>query len=352
MIPRSAVYATSDAVLFAIALHHDELSKRFALYQPGLEAVLNILDKTKLIESARNAGIDTPETWLPKSAAEAGKIARDLGGLFLIKPRSQLSQRTLTKGAVVDGNEAQVTALFDRYLDDATYDSPFAKCNPEALTPVLQRFHQEAVDRVYSLTGFRTKSGQMVVRGARKTLQLPRKIGVGLCFEDAPVDPEFVDAAARLCQQIGYFGVFELEFIIAERRRMLIDFNGRFFNQIGLDIARGMNLPVMAHAATTATSEELARIVATDTSSEGPYKTAFCNELELNQMINMHRIFGNITREDAKGWKAWITRMEHEAVDAVHDDEDPVPTYVALARNFMNICSHPRAFIRHYGFNK
>ena len=40
-----------------------------------------------------------------------------------------------------------------------------------------------------------------------------------------------------------------MEFIIAGRKRMLIDFNGRFYGQMALDIVRGMDLPALAYAA-------------------------------------------------------------------------------------------------------
>src|SRR5438477_7053240 len=43
--PRCAVYATSDAVSFALAQHKNEVAKYFDLYQPDIETVLNFLDK-------------------------------------------------------------------------------------------------------------------------------------------------------------------------------------------------------------------------------------------------------------------------------------------------------------------
>ena len=42
--PRCAVYATSDAVSFALARHKNEIAKYFDLYQPDFETILNILD--------------------------------------------------------------------------------------------------------------------------------------------------------------------------------------------------------------------------------------------------------------------------------------------------------------------
>lgn len=350
--PRSAIYATSDAVLFALALHRDELSKRFALYQPGLETVVKILDKGKLFESAMEVGVETPETWLPTTADEAGRIARDIRGQMLIKPRSQLSQRSLTKGAVVEGNEKHVRAMFDRYLKNASHGSEFAIANPECLTPLVQRFYPEALDNVYSLTGFRDMNGHMVLRGARKLLQIPRNAGVGLCFEEAPIDAELADSASRLCEHIGYFGVFELEFIIAGRKRMLIDFNGRFYGQMALDIERGMDLPALAYAAATGAPEALSRLMAREVARRDHSDKAFQHGFALKLTINMQRALGSMSREEVDRWRAWSTRAAPSAVDAVHDDEDPFPRVVDVTRYFLNLVRHPRAFVRQHGLTK
>src|SRR5215831_11599736 len=91
--PRRAIYATSDAVSFALARYRNELSADFELYQPGLDTVMSILDKGLLMQNAQAIGIETPATWFPESGAEAANMAKDAGGTVLIKPRSQLAQR-------------------------------------------------------------------------------------------------------------------------------------------------------------------------------------------------------------------------------------------------------------------
>jgi hypothetical protein len=47
-----------------------------------------------------------------------------------------------------------------------------------------------------------------------------------------------------LCERIGYYGAFELEFVVTQGRMLLIDFNGRFYNQL----AFGMDLPKLVYA--------------------------------------------------------------------------------------------------------
>jgi D-aspartate ligase len=114
--PRRAIYATSDAVSFALARYRNELSADFELYQPGLDTVMSILDKGRLMQNAQAIGIETPPTWFPQNSAEAAKIAKDAGEKVLIKPRSQLAQRTKTKGTVVESRGHRVQSIFDSYM--------------------------------------------------------------------------------------------------------------------------------------------------------------------------------------------------------------------------------------------
>ena len=179
--PRRAIYATSDAISFALARHRDVLATTFDLYQPDLETMMCVLDKGQLLEQARAVGIDTPETWLPDSRRDAEKIAQTIGDTILVKPRSQLAVNSQIKGALAGSGASAILAAYDRFIEQTASDTPFARQYPHAMMPMLQRYHPEAMETIYSLSGFRDKSGQHVAMlGARKVLQRPRRLGVGL----------------------------------------------------------------------------------------------------------------------------------------------------------------------------
>jgi predicted ATP-grasp superfamily ATP-dependent carboligase len=307
---------------------------------------MNILDKGRLLQSATEAGFDTPATWSPKSAEEAGQIAHSVGGRFLVKPRSQLAQRTKTKACVASAPE--VRAIFDLYVANANCDSEFAQACPEGLTPLLQQFYPEALNGIYSLSGFRDTAGRLIVRAARKVLQRPRQVGVGVCFEATPLNPALVDSTVRLCTHIGYYGVFELEFINSGLKSMLIDFNGRFYNQIGLDIARGMDLPRLAYAAALGSQDDAALM--TDAIVKGDFDDfAFCNGLELSLMVNMQRLCRTMSAEEAKQWRCWTNGVTRKVVDASRDSTDPLPRIVDVAQHLAVAVRHPRSFLKQYG---
>ena len=348
--PRRAIYATSDAVSFALALYRDELSGAFDLYQPGLDTIMSILDKGQLLENAQAIGMDTPATWFPQTGDEAAKIAKDVGGKFLIKPRSQLAQRTKTKGCVVDARADNVKLFFEGYLKDQATESEFAKQNPNSMTPIIQRYYPQVIEAVYSLSGFREKSGgRVIMRGARKVLQQPRQAGIGLCFETAPVLPALAERTVQLCERIGYHGVFELEFILADETAMLIDFNGRFYSQIAFDMARGMDLPGLAYAAATGNQAEV-DLLMTRGSLEGNERVVgFCNRFDLATMLRMQRMLGTMSSQEATRWRDWSRGTCGKIIDAVEDPKDSLPSLVGIVDHFLHAVRHPRSFISQYG---
>jgi D-aspartate ligase len=351
--PRRAIYATSDAVSFALARYREELSTGFELYQPGLNTVMSILDKGLLVQNAQAVGIQTPATWFPQSGAEAARIAKDAGVRVLIKPRSQLAQRTRTKGTVAESRGHDVQSIFDSHMKDQSTNTEFAKQYPVTMTPLIQQYYPQAEQNVYSLSGFREKiGGGVMVRAARKIVQQPRSMGIGLCFEPTLVDPLLADQAKRLCERIGYYGVFELEFILAEGKAMLIDFNGRFYHQMAFDIARGMELPALAYAAATRNQAEVTRLMAHGNSGKHDDVAGFCNHFVFAMMVKMQRILRTMSRKDAALWLNWSRGSHGIMIDAVKDPDDAVPAFVDVVRYLLDSLRHPRAFVRQYGLER
>jgi D-aspartate ligase len=351
--PRRAIYATGDAVSFALARYRDELSTNFDLYQPPLDTVMSILDKGLLIQNAQAVGFETPATWFPQTGAEAARIAKDAGEKVLIKPRSQLAQQTKSKGTVVESAGCRVQSIFDSYVNDLAVGSEFAKQSAGSTSPLIQQFYPEAVENVYSISGFRERmGGEVILRGARKILQQPRAVGTGLCFAPAVVDPVLADRTKRLCERIGYYGVFELEFILAKGKAMLIDFNGRLYNQIAFDIARGMPLPALAYAAATKNQADVARLMTESESRDDESVSGFCNYFPFAATVYMQRILGTMSRKDAASWLDWSRGSHGKVVDAVRDPHDALPAFIDAAQYLLHCLRHPRSFVRQYGLDR
>lgn len=348
--PRPALYATSDAVSFALARYRDVLSEAFRLYQPPLETMIQILDKGRLLDHARAVGIDTPDTWLPTSRQDAERIARDIDGTVLVKPRSQLAIKHHIKGAVAGQGAAAILATYDQFVRQAAHNTRFATDYPDAMLPMLQRYHPAAMETIYSLTGFRDISGQHVAMlGARKVLQRPRRLGVGLCFEDAPIDPNLTERVLRLCERIGYYGAFEIEFILCGDKALLIDFNGRFYNQMVFDTARGLDLPGLVYAATTGNVDRVAQLASVQLAGGARESMVFCNGFGFEVTMRAQRVFGSMTREEVQSWREWLRTPGRRIVDAVRDSSDPLPSTIDIAQQVYQCLRHPRAFLAQSG---
>jgi predicted ATP-grasp superfamily ATP-dependent carboligase len=244
----------------------------------------------------------------------------------------------------------RVQSIFDSYIKDQATNSEFAKEYPAAMTPLVQQYYPQAVENVYSLSGFREKiGGGVTMRAARKILQQPRGTGVGLCFEPAIVEPALAYQTKRLCERIGYYGVFELEFILAEEKAMLIDFNGRFYQQMAFDMARGMELPALAYAAATRNQAEVTRLMAQGNSGKHDDVAGFCNRFGLATMVKTQRILRTMSGKDAARWLGWSRGSHGTMIDAVRDPHDALPAFVDVAYYLLHALRHPRAFIRQYG---
>jgi predicted ATP-grasp superfamily ATP-dependent carboligase len=350
---RRAIYATSDAVSFALADRREELSSVFDLYQPSLETMMCILDKGLLHRHARAVGIETPETWFPQSADEADRIVREVGGQIVAKPRSQLCASSGAKGMLINSAGSNRGSIYDRLFKHFGLSNAFTKRFPEMAMPMLQRYHPEAMKKIYSLSGFRDMSGsQVVMQAALKILQQPRHLGIGLCFEEAEVIPDLARQTIRLCERIGYYGAFELEFIVAQGRMLLIDFNGRFYNQLAFDIARGMDLPGMVYAGATGATDELERLVSRVSLRDKEQPLVFCNGFGLSLSVAAQQIFKKMSREEATQWIEWRKNYKGRVVDAIHDADDPLPAVFDIASRVGQYMRYPRNFLREMAFKQ
>jgi predicted ATP-grasp superfamily ATP-dependent carboligase len=191
------------------------------------------------------------------------------------------------------------------------------------------------------------ETGELFVcRASAKVLQRPRKLGIGLCFEAAPMDEALAEKVRRMCVGLGYFGVFEAEFIAAGERRLLIDFNPRLYSQLAFDVDRGMPLPLLAYLAATGDRETLkaevlhAKLRQARTRPERVYT----HHLVLELLLRGQLASGRLSRDEVRGWRRWLADHARWATDAVADPDDGLPALADLALHLAGCAAHPRAF--------
>jgi predicted ATP-grasp superfamily ATP-dependent carboligase len=224
------------------AEYASELSAHYLLYQPSGASLLKLLDKSSLKASCDEFGIPTPMYALP--AVRERSVARRRGARLPGAAQAPYTvlQRGGGKGHIVR-TPAALLSFYEGMMAHEAHAPLIKERIPGVHHPMLQAYREVAAERVYSLSGFLSHEGEVVARAAHKVLQRPRRVGVGICFESAPVDPQALADVRRLCLANGYYGVFEVEFLRHDDRLELIDFNPRFYGQLGFDIGRELPLP-------------------------------------------------------------------------------------------------------------
>jgi predicted ATP-grasp superfamily ATP-dependent carboligase len=340
---------TCDDTAWLYARHRAALAEHFHLGPAEIDTIHALLHKGKLAEHARQVGMDVPRTWHPRSPQEVLKIAEEASFPVLIKPVTQVLFAAGSKGVRVDRPEA----LAEAYAAYAAFGHGRAIVDYDASVahPMVQEFFHGASQGIYNISSYAEHGKLWGARAGRKILQRPRRLGIGVCFEEAPLDQGLVDGLERLIQRVGYSGVLETEFVRAGDRNVLIDFNPRFYNQMGFDVARGLPLPSLAYFGALR-REQPPELTQEATSSRDPSGKVFSYGAAFKVMIASQRISGALSAEEAEGWLAWYDAHEGRRVDAVSDPDDEWPARIDLMQMVHRHVRHPGDFLRTIVLNR
>lgn len=346
--PGWVLYPTGDDVAWLFARYRAEFSASFRLYQPPLEVTYTLLNKGRLYRACSEVGLDTPATWFPSGDGDLDRLAAEVSYPLVVKPQTQILHWPHNKGLVVPSLEA-LRGGYDKAVRSAAYSPLLASYDSEVGRPLLQAFFSQAGRSIYNLSGFVDETGELfVVRASRKVLQRPRRLGVGLCFEKADTDAALAGRLLALCRRVGYYGAFEVEFVQQAGRFFLIDFNPRFYGQMGFDIARGLPLPLLVYEAALGRRDRLRALVERARSApEG--SGVFCNRIDLGLLLRLQRLAGNMEAAEDARWRDWVASHEGAITDAVIDPSDRRPQLAYRAGLLRGLLRHPRGFVRDFG---
>lgn len=344
--PGQVLLPTSDELVWLYTSNAPLLARYFRLYQPSIETVRRILDKALLEEAALRAGLAVLPSWDPQNPDELADMAPHLPYPVLIKPRTHVHRLRNDKGVVVRSPE-ELAAEYPRFLARERYrfdDTPRA---PDAVRPVIQKFVEIGREGVISISGFIGRSADVfVTRRSTKILQRSRPVGVGVCYESCPADLALSQAVQRLCRELDYFGLFEIEFILHDGGWAVIDFNPRLFNQIGLDLRRGLPLPMLAYLDALGEAEAV-RTLAAEAQHEDPAeKVVFCDTFTLRAILLAQTLCLRARPRDLAHWLAWAAQNRTRMVHWASDPDDPMPSIIhILSELYLGFRAAPR-FVR------
>jgi predicted ATP-grasp superfamily ATP-dependent carboligase len=344
--PGQILLPTSDQTAWLYAENASLLRQHFCLYQPPITSIRNILDKRLFAEAALSAGLAVLPNWNPQNQQEVLALAPILPYPILIKPRTHVYRVRNDKGIVVHSPDA-LPLEYQQYAEAEQACATPNPLIPDASLPILQQFVCTAREGVHSISGFIDRTGELfVTRRATKVLQRSQPIGVGICFESLPAEPSLSESVQNLCRALGYFGIFEVEFVQFNGRWNVIDFNPRLFSQIGMDIRRGAPLPLLACLDAAAETTALRNAVALAQRENDDAKVIFHDRFTLRASLFAKTMTARISREERAYWRTWMKENTNRSVDFAADDTDLKPGVIhALSEVYLGLKAIPR-FLR------
>jgi predicted ATP-grasp superfamily ATP-dependent carboligase len=346
--PGHVLYPTCDDLAWLVADRARELGRYFRLYPPDSRSILTLLDKRALHELCDKVGVATLPTVFPRDPEEASRLTQTTGYPLLLKARTQILLESRSKGDFV-GSPAELPQAYRRFLCKNPFHPEMQARVPGIELPMMQAFREQAAENIYSISGFVARGqAPIVARAAVKVLQRPRRLGVGLCFEEAPVDPAVLEGIKRICREVQYFGVFEAEFVREGGRACLIDFNPRFYGQMGFEIARDLPLAYLTWLGALGEDQALAAELSRAAAWREGRGYVYCNRFFLNLMVSLQGLSGRMTREEVRGWQRWLRDSSDRALafDSMDAPGDRLPALVSAVRDLWRAARYPRSFLR------
>jgi predicted ATP-grasp superfamily ATP-dependent carboligase len=347
--PGHVLYPTSDDAAWLIAANRADLEGLYRLFSPPLEAYARLLDKGVLYELSRAAGLQVPDTWLPRDEADVERIAGDAKFPIMVKPRTMVLGGGTNKGSRVTQRENLVRAFCAARMPEAQ-QRMLGPMMQDAVNPMIQAYHATS-ERIYTLDAFIDRSGDIIALACYKLLQRPRRVGPGLVFEEAPLDDAVALGLQRVCKQAGFFGMIDVEFLVEGERRLLIDFNPRLYNHVAFEIDRGLPLPWLGYLG--ALGDEVAlelalRAARRDARFVG--NRAYVHRLPTEIMLTLQWLFGTISGDERKLWRGWLSQRAGGSTDPVSQPGDRMPAIADLAFHALEFARHPRSFFGHHAY--
>jgi predicted ATP-grasp superfamily ATP-dependent carboligase len=232
-IVRSASYRLlvtgSDAALLAVSRQRERLEPFVELGLPPTEVVERCVSKEALARTAADAGLDSPETEVCVSEAEARTAARRFGYPVVLKPRSTVTVRNggaVQRAGSLVRDEASLAAQWPAYG------------NPS----LIQRW----VDgEIVSFSGV-AADGRLLAYGVSRYGRTWPPEGGAVSFARTIAPPPGLHRKVEnLIRALGWQGIFELELVRHQGTRFAaIDFNPRLFGSLELITTAGAPLAV------------------------------------------------------------------------------------------------------------
>lgn len=307
---RPVLLPTNDDWVLALARHRDRLEEHYRYPFARYDVVRRALSKTELYRACEQLGVAIPRTWyLDRATPE--QVAAAVPYPCVLKP---------------DDSRGFYNAFGAKVFVVQDADDLVRRCE-EATAAGLTLVAQEWVDTdpggFWSVASYLSPDG--TPRGVftgRKLEQWPPDFGTS-CLADARWDADIAEAGVTVLQSLGYSGISEIEFVRdqATGRQLLLDVNTRAWKWVGLPIAAGVDLPLLAYR------DAIGRPFDSGPQRDGVRWTFLRDYLPLVKARAATVPEAQVSKDE---WTALLAGRPSDLVDAVHDPDDPEPAYDVL----------------------
>ena len=307
---RPVLFATNDDWVLALARHRARLEEHYRLPFAPYDVVRRALGKTALYRACEALGVAAPRSWyLDEQTPE--QVAAQVPYPCVLKPDD-------SRG-FYDAFRAKVFVVHD----PAELLARVAQAAAAGLTLVAQEWVDTRPGGFWSVASYLSPDG--TVRGVftgRKLEQWPADFGTS-CLADARWDPALAEAGTAVLRELGYWGISEIEFVqdAATGRHLLLDVNTRPWKWVGLPVAAGVDLPLLAYEDAVGRPRTAGRQV------DGTRWVFLRDYVQLVRARAATVPEEQVTKDE---WTALLAGRPSRLVDGIHDPDDPEPSYDLL----------------------
>lgn len=310
-VERPVLMPTNDDWVLALARHREQLEPHYRYPFAAFDVVQRALGKTALYRACEALGVAIPRTWYLDAHASPERVATQVPYPCVLKPDDSRGFYRAFRAKVFVVQDA--AAFVARCAEAAAY----------GLTLVAQQWVSTPPGGFWSVASYLSADGQ--ARGVftgRKLEQWPPDFGTS-CLADARWDPALAAAGVAVLRELGYHGISEIEFVQDEStgQLLLLDVNTRAWKWVGLPVAAGVDLPLLAYC------DAVGAPFVSGPQRDGVRWTFLRDYLPLVRAGAATVPEEQVTKAE---WTALLAGRPSDLVDAVHDPDDPEPAYDVL----------------------
>lgn len=234
---KGVLISGSDADIFAVLKHRDELERYYRFAMAEFEVVEKLTNKRKFYETLDKLDMPRPKTYFPNGISAIDRISEGITYPCIVKPIFSTNF----------GKDFSVKLFRAESAPELV--KAYGKATSSGYEVVIQEVIPGSDVNIYGFCSyFNHNSEPLGIFIYKKLRGYPEGFGICSLVESA-FEPEIIKLGTQLLQRINYHGISEVEFKkdVRDDKFKIIEVNARIWAQNSLAARCGVNLPYMAY---------------------------------------------------------------------------------------------------------